>query len=362
MKHPYEAKETKAFWKHGTLSCGADSFLGLYEPKWKLSRDAKVLTAGSCFAQYVGRHLKMAGINVIDTEPAPKYLPEDKKSSYGYELYSARYGNIYTVRQLRELLEEVSEGTTERAVVWQDGAAFYDALRPSVEPQGFSSVDTLLLHRRRHLAAVEKAVKEADTIVFTLGLTEAWVDKKSGRTLPTAPGTIKGQYEPSEVEFKNFNYEEVVKDLEAVHRLAAAISGNEAQKWVLTVSPVPLAATWSNNHVRAATTYSKSVLRAAAGYITDTYEWADYFPSFEIVNNPWSTESPFKTNLRNVKDDVVSRIMSYFLSQHDIAKSVAQDEPRKVVDSEIYDSDANDAICEEEVLMAFERNEQTQDV
>lgn len=355
MKHPYEMKDDKAFWKYGTLGNGADSLQQLYEPKWKLSNTSKVLTAGSCFAQYVGRHLKLAGINVIDTEPAPKFLSEEKKASYGYGLYSARYGNIYTVRQLKELLEEVIEGPSVKPVIWKEGDTFYDALRPSVEPDGFSSADILMYHRKVHLSAIEKAVQEADTIVFTLGLTEAWIDKKTGRALPTAPGTIKGQYEPSDVEFKNFTFNEVVEDLRVVHQLAARISGNDKQKWVITVSPVPLAATWTDNHVRVATTYSKSILRAAAGFIADTYEWADYFPSFEIVNNPWSTESPFKANLRNVKDNVVARIMSYFLSQHGIKKDAQQSETRKEEKSEnnIPENEENDAVCDEEVLMAF---------
>ena len=355
MKHPYEMKDDKAFWKYGTIGNGAGSLQQLYEPKWKLAKTSKVLTAGSCFAQYVGRHLKLAGVNVIDTEPAPKYLPEEKKASYGYELYSARYGNIYTVRQLRELLEEVIEGPFEKSVIWQEGDTFIDALRPSIEPHGFSSAETLLYHRKVHLAAIEKAVKEADTIVFTLGLTEAWIDKKTGRALPTAPGTIKGQYEPSDVEFKNFTFNEVVEDLRAVQRLASIISGNDTQKWVITVSPVPLAATWTDNHVRVATTYSKSILRAAAGFIADTCEWADYFPSFEIVNNPWSTESPFKANLRNVKDDVVSSIMSYFLSQHGILENRKQSEAEKekISETNTFENDDNDAVCDEEVLMAF---------
>ncbi|WP_428660504.1 GSCFA domain-containing protein [Reyranella sp.] len=46
-------------------------------------------------------------------------------------------------------------------------------------------------------------------------------------------------------------------------------------RFLLTVSPVPLKASASQNHVLAATTYSKSVLRAVAGQLADTYDDVD---------------------------------------------------------------------------------------
>ena len=42
---------------------------------------------------------------------------------------------------------------------------------------------------------------------------------------------------------------------------------NENMRFILTVSPVPLVATAGSEHVLAATLYSKSVLRAVAGFL-----------------------------------------------------------------------------------------------
>ena len=67
----------------------------------------KIATAGNCFAQHVGKHLKLNGFNVLDTEKSPNYLPKNKAQNFGYEIYSARYGNIYTSIQLLELTKSV---------------------------------------------------------------------------------------------------------------------------------------------------------------------------------------------------------------------------------------------------------------
>jgi len=45
-------------------------------------------------------------------------------------------------------------------------------------------------HRERHLKRVREVFSQAQIFVFTFGLTEAWVERRSGTVYPTAPGTI----------------------------------------------------------------------------------------------------------------------------------------------------------------------------
>jgi hypothetical protein len=52
---------------------------------------------------------------------------------------------------------------------------------------------------------------------------------------------------------------------------------------ILTVSPVPLAATFTGRDVLVANMYSKSVLRAVAEEIRARFDFVDYFPSYESV-------------------------------------------------------------------------------
>ena len=87
-------------------------------------------------------------------------------------------------------------------------------------------------------------------------------------------------------------------------------------RFILTVSPVPLTATASGNHVLPATTYSKSVLRAVAGHLAEHRKGVDYFPSFEIITNQAARGTFFEPNLRSVRNDGVDVVMKTFFANH----------------------------------------------
>ena len=93
------------------------------------------------------------------------------------------------------------------------------------------------------------------------------------------------------------------------------IRKNKDFKMILTVSPVPLTATASGNHVLSSTVYSKSVLRAIAGYWAEK-DFVDYFPSYEIVINPRNHSTGFSDNLRSVRSETVDVVMRHFFASH----------------------------------------------
>jgi hypothetical protein len=167
-----------------------------------------------------------------------------------------------------------------------------------------------------------------DVFIFTLGLTEAWVDKRTNRVFPTAPGTIAGDFDPSIYEFKNFTYDEIHADF--VEFLDLIRARNPDVRVILTVSPVPLTATATDNHVLVATTYSKSVLRAVAGSIAQSYPDVDYFPSYEMIASPWSKGFFYEGNMRAVNAGGVAAVMRVFFKQHGTVETQAADEqPRQ---------------------------------
>lgn len=106
LRSPYSGLEPRAFWRSGVSERERYDPGELYRPKFPLNRSMRIATAGSCFAQHVGRALSKANFNVIDAEPMPPEIPDNICHKYGYRMFSARYGNIYTARQMVQLLEE----------------------------------------------------------------------------------------------------------------------------------------------------------------------------------------------------------------------------------------------------------------
>lgn len=342
-RSPYSGLPQRAFWRGGVA--GASPFPpDIYKPKFPVTRDTRIFTAGSCFAQHVGAAMKAASIKVIDMEPAAPGLPPETAKRFGYGIYSARFGSIYTVKQFGQLVEEL-HGAKPALPVWERNGRFWDAQRPGVEPEGLASPELVTEMREQHLSAVAGALRQADVIVFTLGLTEAWEHKTSGTVYPTAPGTIAGDYDPGAFRFINYGIIDIIEDFTALQDALAPL--NPHAKWLLTVSPVPLAATASGQHVLPATIRSKSVLRAACDMLAEGSDDIDYFPSYELVTSPAHGQSPFAEDLRSVRPEIVEHIMQTFLSAHGLADAAGEDAQTDAADPQ------NDAVCEDILLDAF---------
>ena len=109
----------------------------------------------------------------------------------------------------------------------------------------------------------------------------------------------------------NLDYEDVVADLEGVLALIARHNPKPVRV-ILTVSPVALAATHQPTHVANATSYSKAVLRAAAGRIAARHANVDYFPSYEIFALSPSYGQFLADDLRDVNPRGVAAAMRVF--------------------------------------------------
>jgi len=115
---------------------------------------------------------------------------------------------------------------------------------------------------------------------------------------------------------------------------------------LMTVSPVPLMATATDENVVVATTHSKSVLRAAAGSIARSHEWADYFPSFEIISSHVMRGQFYSPDMRNVSPVGVDHVMRQFFAEHPPADGVQ-------VTPTATPNDPDGVVCDEELLGAF---------
>lgn len=352
MQNPYDGLPGHAFWRSAVAETDPAALCGLWHPRFLFPAGTRVATAGSCFAQNLRGPLGAAGLSIVDTEPAPRGMAGADARRFGYGLFSARCGNIYTARHLLQLLQDALAGRADPADVWHRGPRAVDALRPGVEPEGLSGTDEVLAHRHHHLSRVVQAIAGADVLVFTLGLTETWINADTGRAYPAAPGVLATPPDGTAIRFHNHGFAEVQADLQAVRALLNDL--NPGLRLLLTVSPVPLTATAAGGHVLAATAYSKAVLRAAAGGFVAGCDTADYFPSYEIITNPAARGRFFAANLRNVTPAGVAAVMGVFLASQGLAlPGASAGGPQAGAAPAAADDDGDPAACEDALLDAF---------
>lgn len=317
MKHPYQHIPDAQRWSRAMAQRPLADIDPVAPPPFRLNAGAKLATAGSCFAQHLARHLRLRGWPPFDAEPAHPLLGDELAQQFGYGIYSARYGNIYTARQLLQLWRRATGAFVPDEDVWEEDGAFYDPFRPTIQPGGCPTRDEYAADRRQHFAAVRRAFGEADVLVFTLGLTECWAARSDGAVYPLCPGVAAGTFDPQRHAFMNFSVDEVVADLCAF--LVEVRAVNPKLKLILTVSPVPLAATAEARHVWVSTVYSKSVLRVAADIVARE-AGVYYFPAYEIVQAAGS--AAFGPDRRAVGEVAVGRVMELFFRH--VVDSVAE--------------------------------------
>lgn len=345
MSHPYSELNEFQFWaKAMTIPAPGQISPAVVSPM--ISREHKIATLGSCFAQRVARQIKEAGFGYLVTEPGANGLNETIARKRNYGIFSARYGNVYTARQAVQLFKRAFGTFVPLDTAWQRYGTFVDPFRPNIEPDGFASMEHLFQDRIEHFSCVRKMFQEADWIIFTLGLTEGWRSKHDGAMYPLAPGVAGGQYNPQEHEFINFRVHEIIDDLIELRELIADV--NRRAQIILTVSPVPLAATYENRHVLVSSVYSKSALRVAADELERRFDNVTYFPSYEIVTSQSAGGEYFEDDLRHVTRLGVSHVMRVFF------QSLCIDPPNdggihplaQVVDS----ANCAEVLCDEDLI------------
>jgi hypothetical protein len=310
--NPYRGLPAHQYWRQSIAETPGPEVDPVVAAPFTITRRTAIATAGSCFAQHIARTLKQAGYNHMVVEPPPPELSPAQVEAGHWGAFSARYGNLYTARQLVQLIERAEGRFRPADTAWRrpDGR-WVDPFRPQIEPAGHASRAEVIEARKPHLQAVRRMLRRVEVFVFTLGLTESWRARADGAVFPLAPGVVAGEMDPAAYEFVNFSTAEVLADLHAFHAALRAI--NPGVKLVLTVSPVPLVATYEPRHVLVSTVASKSILRAAAEEFCRAVPECWYFPSYEIVTGPQARGTAFGPDLREVTEATVARVMSLFL-------------------------------------------------
>lgn len=332
MKHPYETQPDKAFWATGVRNSLVEHGSLDVEPLTSiLDKDDVVVSAGSCFAQHVGKELFRRGYGYA------------KSAFSGERVESFGLGNVYTIRQLKQWLEYgLGQREWAEQTLHVESGRYYDYLLPHLGK--FSSLDDIQDHRREVADELVRQLTCADVFVFTLGLTEAWVNSE-GDVYPSCPGVMVGCFDESCHQFVNLTFSDVLSDLKDVEARILEINPN--LNLVFTVSPVPLTGTATDEHVLIATNHSKSILRAALGEFLKGARSSSYFPSYELITHNTLNDWRFQENLRTVSTEGVAFVMQHaFGDARNKASARGLGKAGEIAD---------EAFCEESLIEAHQK-------
>jgi hypothetical protein len=306
---PYGDLPPRALWKKAVNTRSMFDVADLWSPKFRITPKMPVVTYGSCFAQHIGRALQSRDFNWLNTEKGAGQTPQADRA-FNYGVFSARTGSIYTTMLLLQWVRWASGAQTPPDAFCKQGDRFHDLFRPQIEPDGFATKADARRSQRTTIDAFATSIRKARVFVFTLGLTERWRHLVEGHEYPLCPGNVAGRFDPDVHGFDNLGFADTLESLWQAIEIMRGM--NPKLQFILTVSPVPLTATMSGEHVITATTYSKSVLRAVCGELVQSLPHVDYFPAYEIISSPVFRATFYKPNQRDVVASGVDFVMRHF--------------------------------------------------
>jgi hypothetical protein len=171
-----------------------------------------------------------------------------------------------------------------------------------------------------------QGIRQAGAFVFTLGLAEVWQDRETGAVFWR--GVPKGVYEAGRHEHRLTTVEENEQNVLRIVELIRSV--NPAAPIVLTLSPVPLAATFRDVACIPADAVSKSVLRVALeNVVRRRLDGVYYWPSFEVVrwagaHVPWRAYGEDDGRPRNVTRYLVAQIIDAFVEAFYTPEAIAE--------------------------------------
>jgi hypothetical protein len=271
-------------------------------PKFRFDGGESIFTIGSCFARHVESVLEQYGYRFKTRNPENFVNPDECTSPNGF------FNKFTTASMLNEIRWALSnESFPEQAYVEADGRWSDGQL-----PADFASLDRAHEIRAR-VSSIMSDVGTANYLILTLGLVECWYDEAAGLYLNVAPsaGVIK-KY-PGRFQVHVLDHKSNLASMEEIYERAKA--ANPDIRLIVTVSPVPLGATFTGEDIAVANAYSKSTLRAVAGDFTANKPDTDYFPSFEAVTES-APLAAWMDDAIHVRIELVRCVIAHFIKHY----------------------------------------------
>jgi len=283
-------------------------FTPAIRPGFQLQREDKLFAIGSCFARGIESALIEQKMEVLSrTTEFDSFPAANNEMRLGF---TNKYNTFSIYNELHWALDPAAEFPRHSLVEVGNGL-FYD---PHTNPALQLSSLEETIRRHQLIETVTRRIAQCRVVIITLGLAEVWRDKIADIFLNHTPIPEALRSHPDRYEFHVTNFAQNLSNLERIHTLLSQFGHPDVQV-VVTVSPVPLMATFSGEDVVIANTYSKSVLRTVAQEWATAHKNVHYFPSYEIVQNSDRLVT-WEEDLRHVKGEVASHIMRLFLRHY----------------------------------------------
>lgn len=260
---------------------------------FKVDRSTPIGSMGSCFAGEIKQWLEKNDFNYVSSG-APT------STQHG----SADWERVYNTQCVLQEISRLAGGPEMPLSELPDGR-FVDPWRKNKifedEGQAKKNLDA-------YLENGAQALKEMDVFVITLGLSEVWFDDETGFAFAEFP-KFPEFFSPDRLRLDFLDAAASLRNLEMSVRLLRIL--NSSMQVIVTVSPVPLRATFFNRSIFASNSLSKGALLQAAIELSLSNPNVHYFPSYEIALL-LSQGPTFEWDGRHVTENTVELIMRHF--------------------------------------------------
>lgn len=259
-----------------------------------LDKSTPIGSIGSCFAARMKTFLKREGFNYVQTSEAP-----------GSEIGSAAWGTVYNTACIAQEFSRAFGDFNPIERHWPDNenGGLSSPYRKGV---GWPDPGFAAREKDEHAEAVRLALTRARVFILTVGLSEIWFSKRDGSVFYQPPPAKV--YHPDLHGFRFATVGENVEHLRAAIGYLRRVSPE--CRVILTVSPVPLRATFRKMNVLTANAESKASLLIAVQRVTSPADGVHYFPSYELVSTV--IRAPFKPDHRHPRHEVTDTVWEIF--------------------------------------------------
>jgi len=294
-------------------------------PKFFFEPNEQVFTIGSCFAREIETVLKNNGLSVPVAEMRFPVGEVGGHHDHEYDAHLLNEYNAGTILQRIENAAGIFSYTDDMGIQAAAPGTYYieSEMKEACLGEGWyfdmflrDHVQALplprILERRKEIENLYKKMLESDKIIITLGLVEAWFDNYTNCYVNHTPSFSVISSDPLRWSLHRMDVDDVLFRMAKAIKILNSISKKNI---LITVSPVPLTATFTENNISLASCYSKSVLRIAAEKLTEQFDNVDYFPSYEIVMS-FGTAGGFTEDNVHVRPEIVKHVTEYMLANY----------------------------------------------